>query len=259
MLHSWATDPNILPEMAALKYALPKEARAVLKNGFKWEQGEDQQDPALTLKKLGKYYAGTKNIIHERALFNRMKREENDSMTKWEMMCREQGTKCEYCDTCTREIIRDRFIVGINDDTLMSNLINKAVRDNSITLKTVVLQAQQYEATKNRVKSLSQTTEEEVSDMKGNSQKMKQRPRNQKQPLKQNTCPWSGDTHHPKGKDDCQPKVNNVTHVVDWTTLVKFDYTQIQTGERTEANQRTAALQEGRKQTRCISQMLSPP
>ena len=105
-------------------------------------------------------------------------------MAKWEMMCREQGTKCEYCNTCTPEIIRDRFIVGINDDTLMSNLVNKAVRDNSITLETVVLQAQQYEATKTRVKSLSQTTEEEVSYMKGNSQKMKQRPRNQKPPFK---------------------------------------------------------------------------
>ena len=44
-------------EMAALKYALPKEARAVLKNSIKWEQGEDQQDPALTLKKVGNYYA----------------------------------------------------------------------------------------------------------------------------------------------------------------------------------------------------------
>ena len=88
----------------------------------------------------------------------------------------------------------------------MSNLVNKAVRDNSITLETVVLQAQQYEATKTRVKSLSQTTEEEVSYMKGNSQKIKQRPRNQKPPFKQNTCPWCGDTPHPKGKDDCPAK-----------------------------------------------------
>ena len=42
--------------------------------------------------------------------------------------------------------------------------------------------------------------------MKGNSQKMKQRPRNQKPPFKQNTCPWCGDTPHPKGKDDCPAK-----------------------------------------------------
>ena len=106
----------------------------------------------------------------------------------------------------TPEIIRDRFIVGINDDALMSNLVNKAVRDNSITLESVVLQAQQCEASNTGVTSLSQTTEEEVSYMKGNSQKMQQRPRNQKQPFKQNTCPWCGDTPHSKGKDDCPAK-----------------------------------------------------
>ena len=133
-------------------------------------------------------------------------------------------------------------------------------KNHSITLEPVLLQAQQYEATKTTVTSLSQTTEEEVSYMKGNSQKMKQRQRNQKPLFKQNTCPWCGDRPHPKGKDDCPAKGKQyVTHVVDWTTLVKSAYTQIQTGERTEANQRTAALQEDRKQTRCVSQMLSPP
>ena len=40
-------------EMAALKYALPKEARAVLKTSIKWEQGEDQQDLAFTLNRGG--------------------------------------------------------------------------------------------------------------------------------------------------------------------------------------------------------------
>ena len=54
-----------------------------------------------------------------------------------------------------------------------------------------------------------------------------------------------------KGKSlmPAQPKVNNVMHVADWTTSVKFAYTQIQTGERAEANQQTTALQEGHKQT----------
>jgi len=72
-----------------------------------------------------------------------MKRGDNDTISKWEMMCREQGTKCEYCDTCTPEIIRNRLIVGINDDGLMSVLPNKAVKDNNISLEAVVLKAQQ--------------------------------------------------------------------------------------------------------------------
>jgi len=54
--------------MAALKYALPKEARAVLKTSIRWQQSENQRDTALTLKKLGNFYAGTKNIVHKRVL-----------------------------------------------------------------------------------------------------------------------------------------------------------------------------------------------
>ena len=69
-------------------------------------------------------------------------------MAKQETMCREQGTKCEYCDDCTPEIIQDCFITGINDDTLMANLANRTVKDNNVSLESVVLQAQQYEATK---------------------------------------------------------------------------------------------------------------
>ena len=208
-------------EMAALKYALPKEARAVLKTSIQWEQGEDQQDPALTITKLGNYYAGTKNIIHERVLFNRMKRGDNDTMAKWEMMCREQGTNCEYCDTCTPEIIRDQFIVGINDECLMSNLVNKAVKDNNISLEAVVLQAQQYEATKTRVKSLSQTTDEEISYVKGNLQKTNPRSRSHNQVFKPNTCPWCGDTPHSKGKENCPAKGKQCYACGRWDHLGK--------------------------------------
>ena len=55
-------------EMAALTNALPKEARAVLKTSIRWQQSENQRDAALTLKKPGNSYAGTKNIIYKRVL-----------------------------------------------------------------------------------------------------------------------------------------------------------------------------------------------
>ena len=38
----------------------------------------------------------------------------------WQTRCRQQGGKCEFCDQCTPELIRDRFIVGINDITLIT-------------------------------------------------------------------------------------------------------------------------------------------
>ncbi|KAK2146300.1 hypothetical protein LSH36_617g01001, partial [Paralvinella palmiformis] len=45
----------------------------------------------------------------------------------WQTRCRQQGGTCEYCDQYTPELIRERFIVGINDRTLMTKLINSAL------------------------------------------------------------------------------------------------------------------------------------
>ena len=133
-------------EIAALKYALPEEARLVLKNCIKWEEDQAKNDPTLTLKKLGEYYAGKKNIIHKRVIFNRQRRSDNDTMNKWEVKCRDQGTKCEYCVLCIPQLISDRFIMGIGDDILMSKLVNSGVKNKNVTLEEVVLQAQQYDS-----------------------------------------------------------------------------------------------------------------
>ena len=113
----------------------------MLKNSITWANDEDQNDPALNLRKLGLYYTGTKNIIHERVEFIRMFRLESEPINHWETRCREQAVKCEYCKTCTPQLIRDRFIVGINDDNLLSKLVNSAVKDATIELETVVLHA----------------------------------------------------------------------------------------------------------------------
>ena len=132
--------------IAALQYALPYDARRVLKSSIKWNEDEDKKDPTPTLKKLWEYHAGTKNIIHERVIFNRLRSSDNDTMNQWEVQCRDQGTKCEYCVVCTPQLISDRFIVGINDDILMSKLVNSGVKNKNVTLEEVVLQAQQYDS-----------------------------------------------------------------------------------------------------------------
>ena len=73
------------------------------------------------------YYAGTTNVIHGRVEFNELKCAQTEDIHSWQTRRRQQGGKYEYCDHCTIEFIRDRFIVGINDITLMTTLINSAV------------------------------------------------------------------------------------------------------------------------------------
>ena len=140
----------------------------MLKNNIIWNEGENKKDPELTLKKLGLYYSGIKNVIHERVEFNRMYRPESESILNWETRCRDQGIKCEYCERCTPELIRDRFIVGVNDDPLMSKLVNYAVKKPKIALENIVLEAQQ-EATVNRVKTMTMLKTEEHVNFSQNS------------------------------------------------------------------------------------------
>ena len=62
-------------ELAELKYALTKETRLVLKNTISWRGNWQQGWPSPEYKKTTKdYYAGTKNVMHERVEFNELKR-----------------------------------------------------------------------------------------------------------------------------------------------------------------------------------------
>ena len=61
-----------------------------------------------------------------------LKRAQGEDMNSWQTRCRDcrqQGGKCEFCDQCTPELIWDRFIVGINERTLITKLINSAVKE----------------------------------------------------------------------------------------------------------------------------------
>ena len=72
-------------ELAALKYALTKETRLVLKSpyhGGNWQQGW----PIPEYKKMKDYYDGTKN---ERVEFNELKRAQGEDINSWQTRCRD--------------------------------------------------------------------------------------------------------------------------------------------------------------------------
>ena len=66
---------------------------------------------------------------------------DSEPMNHWEICCHEQSAKCEYCPNCAPELTRDRFVVGINDYTLLTKLVNKDVKKTDITFETIILHA----------------------------------------------------------------------------------------------------------------------
>jgi len=103
--------PEPTKELAALKYALPKETWLALKNTISWSETDNKDDPAQNLLKKLKDYEGTKNVIHERVEINELKRAQTEDINNWQTRCRQQGGQCEYSDQCTPELIRDWFII----------------------------------------------------------------------------------------------------------------------------------------------------
>ena len=70
---------------------------------------------------------GKQNAILERVEFTEFICAQTEDIISWQTRCSQQGGTCEYCDQYTPELIRERFIVGINDRTLMTKLINSAL------------------------------------------------------------------------------------------------------------------------------------
>ena len=77
-------------------------------------------------------YAGTKNVMHERVELKctcliKLSVPREKTIT-WQTRCRQQAGKCEFCDQSTPELILDRFIVGINNRTLITKPQNGSQR-----------------------------------------------------------------------------------------------------------------------------------
>ena len=111
-----------------------------MKNSVTWSQAEDKNDLASHLKKLGEHYVGTKDVIHE-------------PINYWET-CHEYSAKCDYCPNCALELIGDHLMM-VNDDTLLTKLVDEAVKKSVITFETTVLHARQYATTKDKVETMT--------------------------------------------------------------------------------------------------------
>ena len=88
-------------------------------------------------------------VLTERTKFAQMKQEPHESVKAWEGRVKEQGRRLEYCANYEDQLLRDKFISGINNKRPMSKLLDKGHRDKAtkeITpFKTVLQIAKNFE------------------------------------------------------------------------------------------------------------------
>ena len=83
------------------------------------------------VEKLDDFFKVRKNVIYERARFNRRNQRQGETAEQYIMALYELVENCEY-GTMKDEMIRDRLVVGIQDDALSQKL----QMDSSLTLET---------------------------------------------------------------------------------------------------------------------------
>ena len=149
---------------------------------------------------LNGYFAARRNVIVERARFNRRRQNPGESVDTFIQDLYRLAENCEY-GTLKDELIRDRIIVGVLDDTLSDRLQAKS----DLTLADAARMSRQAEARKqNRTVVRGVETQNEVDYVSQPRSHNKQQATNnqpvrpEKKELSKNDrpCFWCGRQNH---------------------------------------------------------------
>ena len=146
---------------------------------------------------LNGYFAARRNIIVERARFNRRKQTTGESVDTFIQDLYRMADDCEY-GTLKDELIRDRIIVGVLDDTLSDRLQAKS----DLTLADAVRMSRQAEARKqNRTLVRGEEKPSDVDYVNrtrsgSNDSSHSRNDEFKKTSLRNNNCQWCGRQGH---------------------------------------------------------------
>ena len=126
-------------QVSTLLYCLGEQAEAVLTSTN--ATAEDRKKYATVIEKLNGFFKVRKNVIFERARFNRRSQQEGERAEQYIMALYDLAENCEY-GTLQSEMIRDRLVVGIRDTALSERLQT----DAELTLEKAKKTIRQREA-----------------------------------------------------------------------------------------------------------------
>ena len=116
---SGLADGNKQKQITMLLYCLGEESESVLKSTSPTE--DEMKDYEAVLKKFDEFFAIRKNVIYERARFNRRNQLPGETAEQYIMALYSLAANCDY-KTMEADLIRDRLVVGIRDTALSERL-----------------------------------------------------------------------------------------------------------------------------------------
>jgi hypothetical protein len=140
-------------EKCCMLLNLAREQAIEVFNTFTFEEGEKDDDPEVLMRKFEDYCNPKRNITYERHLFNTRGQGANETIDAYVTELTLQATNCEFGALCN-ELIRDRIVVGIRDDSVRSRLL----REPDLDLQKAVDICRAAEQTRSHMDALKNAT-----------------------------------------------------------------------------------------------------
>ena len=183
-------------QVSILLYSMGDLADDIIKS-----QDIDENDPTLTydtlITKLNQYFDDHKNVIVDRAKFNRRIQKPGESVDTFINDLHKLANECNY-GALKDELIRDRIVVGVLDDALSNDLQGKA----DLTLAQAKTLARQAEARKENHGILR--GESSVNQVSYKSRNSDSHGGFRSKSTSQKSCGYCGNECHPR--DRCPAK-----------------------------------------------------
>lgn len=175
-------------QVAVLLYCMGPRSEDVFSSFHLTAEEAKTYDTVLT--KFDNHFIIKRNIIFERAKFNRRAQEPGETMEAFITALHKLAETCNF-GALREELIRDKIVVGIRDNKLSERL----QLDHDLTLTkavTQVRQAKQVRLQQDTLRGTAPTAEASISAIKAPPKKQPRQHKEQHQGS--NSCGWCGRT-----------------------------------------------------------------
>ena len=116
----------------------------------------------IVVKKFQDLCLGETNETYERFLFNSRQKNETETVDQYITALRTLAKTCNFCACLRDSLIRDRLVIGINNNALQKKLL----QDRNLTLAKAIDICRSSESTKQQVKKIHANDDQAASERK---------------------------------------------------------------------------------------------
>ena len=123
--------------------------------GLDFASEEDRTKFDIVVSKFKELCLGETNETYERFVFNSRQKNENETVDQYVTALRTLTQTCNFCNCLRDSLIRDRLVIGINDNATQKKLL----QDRKLTLTKAIDICRSSETTKKQVKKIQANSE----------------------------------------------------------------------------------------------------